>query len=301
MTITDILKANRPNLSEGSLKTYSSLIKGIGKMINVEIESPSDVITHQDDILRAMKDQQPSVRKTRLSALIVFIEKDVNAHDAIHVFRTLLLKDQKAVNAADDLQEKTEKQKVGMIPMADVEGKYKELEREVKPIMALDQLTAAQFQKVQLYVLLSCILLIPPRRSLDWTEFRLRGDHLTEGNYMTMQKRKPVLVFNVYKTARKTGQDIQPLPPSLAAILKRWMAINPHEFLLMNVHQTGKINSSIITRMLHQFFGLPISTSMIRHIYASDKHANAPKLKELRETAAAMAHDVITHLKYIKH
>jgi hypothetical protein len=153
--------------------------------------------------------------------------------------------------------------------------------------------------RVQLYVLLSCLLLIAPRRSLDYTEFKIRSVDETKDNFMKVEKRKPSFVFNQYKTARKNGQDTVEIPAKLHKIVKRWTELNPHDYLLMNTKQSNKISPTQVTQFLHCFFGKPLSTSMLRHIFLMDKYKDMPSLENMKQTAENMGHDLGTALTYV--
>jgi L-rhamnose isomerase len=50
---------------------------------------------------------------------------------------------------------------------------------------------------------------------------------------------------------------------------------------------------------LNKLFGKNVSTSMLRHIWTSDKYKDMPSLKELTANAEAMGHSVAQHLEYI--
>ena len=76
MNIKEELKTLRPNLSEGSLKTYTSILKNLHKKVfeNKDIEkSDFDEFSR---ILDYLKDVPANKRKTILSALVVLTEKD---------------------------------------------------------------------------------------------------------------------------------------------------------------------------------------------------------------------------------
>jgi hypothetical protein len=295
-----IIKANRPNLSSGSLRTYLSILKNLAKSLGVEFESATDVVKHYKKILEKVKDMSPNIRKTRLSACVVFCEKAHGADEALKAFRETMNEDRKEFNKEQDEQKMSERQKEGMIPYAEVLEKYHTLESAVLPLLKKEKWEKKDFTQYQLYVLLSCMLLIEPRRSLDWTEFKLRNIKDGEGNYLKLVKRKPFLVFNCYKTAGKYGQQMIECPPKLHKIIKGWMERNPHEWLLMNTRQDNKISPTQLTNILYAFFEKPISTSMLRHIYLSDKYKDLPALSEMKERASAMGQSLETALTYVK-
>lgn len=295
-----IIKANRPNLSSGSMRTYLSILKNLAKSLGVEFESASDVVKHYKQILEKVKDMSPNIRKTRLSACVVFCEKAHGADEALKAFRETMNEDRKEFNKEQDEQKMSERQKEGMIPYSEVLEKYHALESAVLPLRKKEKWEKKDFTQYQMYVLLSCMLLIEPRRSLDWTEFKLRNIKEGEGNYLKLVKRKPFLVFNCYKTAGKYGQQMIECPPTLHKIIKGWMERNTHDWLLVNTRQDNKISPTQLTNMLYAFFEKPISTSLLRHIYLTDKFKNMPQLKEMEKTAQSMGHSVAEQLRYIK-
>ena len=294
-----ILLANRPKLSPGSLRTYMSILTNLEKQTALPLKTPEEVIEYHKEIIDHLKDVPGNVRKTRLSALVVFIENAKGADKVLKAFRDQMANDSKAQKTQADKQEMTERQKEGYIPLSEVMEKYHELEKEVLPLMKKDALDAREFVRVQLYVLLSCLLLIDPRRSLDYTEFKIRKVDETKDNFMKMEKRKPSFVFNQYKTARKNGQDTVEIPAKLHKIVKRWTELNPHDYLLMNTKQSNKISPTQVTQFLHCFFGKPISTSLIRHIFLMDKYKGMPALEDMKKTAENMGHDLGTALTYV--
>lgn len=296
-----ILKANRPHLSDSTVRTYKSIISNFGKQMGIKIETPEDVITHHKAILKHIENLSAGVVKTRLSALIVFIEKEAEqAKEALKSFGEVMSKKMKQANEDADEQKMTDKQKKAMIPWKDVVKKYHTLEKEVEPLLEQDELSKEQFARFQLFVLLSCMVLIEPRRSMDWTEFKLRNVDEENDNFLRVVKRKPYLVFNKYKTAKKTGQQIIACPPKLYKILKgEWFLKNKHDYLLMNIGQTNKINSTQFTKLLYDFFGSNVSTNILRHSYLNKKYENVPAIKDMKATAAAMGHSVKQALQYV--
>jgi hypothetical protein len=300
-TIEETLRANRPNLSANSIRTYKSIISNFGKQMGIKIETPEDVITHHRAIMAHMENLTAGGIKTRLSALIVFIEKEAEqAKEALERFGEMMKTKMKQVNEEADDQKMTDKQKKAMIPWEDVLKKYHELEKEVEPLLEQDDLSKEQFARFQMYVLLSCMVLIEPRRSLDWTEFKLRNVDETKDNFLRVVKRKPFLVFNTFKTAKTAGQQIVPCPPKLYKILKgEWFLKNKHEWLLMNTRQTNKINSTQYMKLLYEFFGSNVSTNILRHSYLNKKYKDIPSIKDMKKTATAMGHTVKQALQYV--
>jgi integrase len=107
-------------------------------------------------------------------------------------------------------------------------------------------------------------------------------------------------VFNAYKTSKNGSiQQRVPIPKTLKALLNKAIKVNKYDYLLVST--TGeKLSSIIITQRLNKLFGSKTSTSMLRHIYLSNVYKDVPALKEMKELADNMGHDVSTALQYVK-
>lgn len=299
-TITDYLKTARPTLSEGSLKTYTSIITNMGKQMGLPLSTPEEVIANYTAILDHMKEVPAKNRKTRLASLVVFISATDGNQEAISKFRELMMSDK--VDAEEEIkeQELTERQQEGWMTWPEVLERYHELDLDTKRLWKKPALDKAEFHKLQQCVLLSCLIRLDgPRRSMDWVMFKLRNVDKEKDNYLTYEKRRPVVVFNQYKTAGVYGKQTIPAGV-LSPVLKKWMDKNPYDHLLMNYHQTGPMTQSQLTTTLHDIFQKPVSTSLLRHIFLSHFHKNTPGLKEMEKVANVMGHSVLQGLEYVK-
>ena len=299
-----IIQKNRPHLAISSAKTYVSIIRNLSKQMNIDLSTPDKVINHTDDIVEHFKDLEPKLRKTRLSALIVFLDnpKEIteDALKTMDVFRKQMMKDGAEYSRELRLQEKTPKQEDGWMDWNDIIANYKNLEKEVSYFKTQTSLTKQQFKRVQMFVLLSCLLLIPPRRSTDYVMFKIRNEDINKDNFMETKGRKSYFVFNTYKTAKKYGRETIEIPTALKNIINRWKLINKNDYLLVNSNMDKKINATQLNSMLYDYFNKPLSTSLIRHIFLSEKYKNVPALQEMQKTADEMGHSLTQALEYVK-
>jgi len=300
MSITESLKEARPSLSEGSLKTYTSIIKNVGKQTELDLSTPEAVIANYEAILAHLNPLKASIRKTKLACLIVFISKTEGNEKATEAMRKIMMSDKTETEEEDQKQELTPRQEEGWLPWKEVLERYHVLEKDANRLWKKPSLDKSEFHHLQTYVLLSCLVLLPVRRSLDWVSFKLRNEDKEKDNYLAYDKRKPVFVFNDFKTKRTYGQQRVPIPTKLATILRKWSEVSPHDSLLMNYNQKGPMNQTQLSVLLHQFFSKPISTSLLRHIYLTHLHENTPGLKQMTETATTMAHSITQQLEYVK-
>ena len=138
-------------------------------------------------------------------------------------------------------------------------------------------------------------ILMPPRRSLDYALLKQKNYDKNADNYYSRNK----IYFNKYKTSNKYGLTAIDVPRELNAVLKKWLKINPSDYVLVSTHM-NPLSSSQITRMLNKIFGKQVSVNMLRHIFLTNYYKDIPKLTEMQNVASKMGHDVSTALEYVK-
>lgn len=293
MDLAEVLKKKRPNLSDGSLRTYKSILTNLyRKCYPDDDEIDVEKLNNEKHMLEHLKDIPYAKRKTTLAALVVLTG---NKH-----YSTQMMDDIGKYNDEQMLQQKDGKFAENMIPFAEVETILKRLETEAKHVYKKETaLTMADLQKVQNFIILALTggIYQPPRRSLDWV-MKIRNYDASEDNYLDMKGKR--FVFNKYKTGAQKGQQITEVPKPLLAILKKWISVLPadEEHLLFD-NKGGALTPSQITHRLNTVFDKKIGTSMLRHIYATSKFGDV-KLKELADTATAMGNSPVQLLKYVK-
>jgi hypothetical protein len=91
------------------------------------------------------------------------------------------------------------------------------------------------------------------------------------------------------------------IPKGLKLIISKWVKINKGDWLICDHYGKQLTNVKLSQRLNKIFDGLKISTSMLRHIYLSDKLKDIPKLQELEKLAQDMGHSLKEQMEYIKH
>jgi len=296
MTIKETIETNRPTLSKNSVRVYCSLISSLAKSLNVTLDSAEHIKEHIKSILDHLKDMDKRKRKTILASLIVVLgDKDKKV---VETLRGHMMKDIRATEEEDKNQEMTHKEKENWISWNEVEKVYDNLKKEVTPLLRMDKLTKRQFTRLQDFVLLSMLTMIPPRRSLDMCELKIRnGDK--DNNYVDFKKSK--IHWNVYKTAKKYNEQVSDIPKDLMTILKNWLKKNPNDYMFVANDLKTKLSPPQITNRLNSIFGKHISVNMLRKIFITDNVLqNVPALKKLEETAAQMGHTLETAMQKYK-
>ena len=297
---------NRPHLSRSSVQVYMSSIRAVAKFINKALNTVEDIIDNHKIILQAMMDNyKPSIRKTKLASFIVAIdrkkENTEEINDIIKSYREQLFDDADTSSKRENNQQLTESQEESYIPWEDVVDTYNELKLQCTPLFKLKHFDSSIFNKLQQYVLLSCYVLIPPRRSQDFANFRLKNVDEDVDNYMTVvgAKRSAVFVFNSYKNAKRLGKQQMNVPNELKNIILKWRNMTGSDWLI-STKMGNKVTQVRINQILNEiFYPKRISSSMLRHIYLTSKYGHVD-LSEIQETTKNMGNSEITRtLKYV--
>jgi hypothetical protein len=138
---------------------------------------------------------------------------------------------------------------------------------------------------------------IPPRRSKDFVDFKIKNIDKDKDNYME----KNTFVFNSYKTSKFYGKQVVQIPVKLRNIIQRWMKINPTEYLFFDSN-FNQLSSVKLNQRLNKIFGgMKVSVNMLRHAYLTDKYSDTlNQQKEMKETMNKMGSSLQQADVYIK-
>lgn len=272
MSLCEQIKKARPNITMSSIRTYCSVISNLAKKMDITIENASDVNKHCNEIINYLKEYYPEAkrRKTILASLVVLLDKDYPT--SCEKLRAMMMRDIETSEKQDKehIGKMTEKEKENWLDLAELKDKYKTLEKEVKPLWDIKTPNKNQYQRLQLFVLLTLIYGggMAPRRSTDYTEMKYKNFDKKEDNYY--DKKAKELVYNKYKTAKKYGEVRVKLNTDVIKILNKWITYLPEDTdYMFQDTRGGKLSPAKLVNILHNYFGKKISTSMIRHIYIS--------------------------------
>lgn len=283
--IKKLLQQKRPNLSTTSIVTYTSMLKNLLRKMDKTLEY---VLKHPKEVLDFIKDTNRNTKKTMLALLVALTDNDQ--------YRKAMVQLAEETKAETEKQEKTDKQKANWLEWNEVVDHYNFLYKKAMPLWKKSSLTAKERDELMDVVILSLYVLLPPRRSTDYVKLKVRHANPTTDNTIVKNK----LVFNEYKTDKTYGRQEVKLPPKLKTLLTKWMNKHDNDYLLFDRQGRPLTNSKLTLRMNKIFNGKKISSSMLRHIWISEKFKNAPTLKEMKETAEQMGHSVEEQQLYRK-
>ena len=284
---SEILK-KRPNLTPSSVKTYVSILFNISKKINPD-NTELSFFENPTPIMDLLKTLPPASRKTRLSALFVLT--------GVEDYQQVMLEDCIETNEMYKQQKKSQKQQDGWVTMQEVQDLYNHFFNNVTQIFANKK--PLNYDVVINYLLLAClggISGIPPRRSLDYCEMKIKNYDVKTENYY----KDGIFHFQIYKTAKAYGEqiiNIKTLAPAFYKVLQKWIKINPTDYLLFGDTQQ-KFTSPQVTKRFNKLFGKKASTNILRHSYLSEKYGDLQK--EMQRDSSLMGHSTAEQALYIK-
>lgn len=303
--IRESILKNRPNLTQSSVKTYMCNISKTARDIGITIDTTDDIIKHHKEILDNLMTYRPNIRKTKLSAFIVALDEKENTPketaEIIDDLRKQLYFDADETEKREEKQKLTKSQEENFITWEEVMKVYDNLRTEAEPLFKIEYPNKKQFNKLQDFVLLSMYVLIPPRRSMDYTQFKIRNPDLEKDNYMVTKgkKKEATLIFNAYKNSKRLGRQEIKISNQLRNIINKWITKNKHDYLIVN--NNGKnVEQPKINLILNNIFGKNIGSSMLRHIFLTQKYGDVD-LIDIKNTTEAMGNSEIDRtLKYVR-
>jgi len=259
-TLKERLKSKRPSLSENSLITYASILKNVYKNVFGSEEIDIEKFKETDKILDMIKSIEPTKRKTILSALMIItndkkIFKDllVEKPEIIQVYTSeaghnaspsaIVIEDPKDEDPKVEESPKIEVQDLSFQNY--IKEVYEDLKNDAELVYKKRVLSAADYQLIQSFVIVSLLggIYIRPRKSKDYIEFKIINIDKDIDNFFEKDK----IIFN------STEKEIVEVPKPLQNILKKWISINPTEYLLFDTNK-NKLSSVKLNQRLNKIF-----------------------------------------------
>jgi integrase len=268
--VKEFVKSKKPSLSQSSITTYSSILKNLYKRVFGSNDIDMNKFNQTEKVLEFLKDIPPNKRKTILSSLVIITDKKA--------YRDLMLEDVRDYNKEIHKQEKTDEQKESWVNTNQVKDILNELKNNSELIYKKKNISVNDLQEIQSFIIMSLLggVYIPPRRSKDFVDFKIKNINKESDNFLEKNK----MFFNSYKTAKTYGQQVVDIPLQLKNILNKWIKINPTEYLLFDTNM-NQLSSVKLNQRLNKIFGeKKVGVNQLRHTYLTDKYGHTINQKE---------------------
>jgi hypothetical protein len=280
----------RPKLSVSSVKTYCNILKNLYKEVFTGDFHYEPLLKESEKVLKHLETVKYNVRKTILSSLVAISDGTVQTK-----YRKQMLEDAQKYNALQKQNVMTDAQRENWMTWNEIEQHLDQLKKKFYYVFKEKKPKPEELLDLQKYIILSCYVLIPPRRLQDFCLMKCRDFTREKDNFYE----KGAFHFRQYKTAKFLGLQIEKVPKTLEALLRKWIQFTSDKGEYMFFDYYGKpFTSSGMTKVLNSIFGKKISVNQLRHIYITEK--SAPLMKELEKTAEEMGHSTNQAKLYVK-
>lgn len=291
--------------------TASQQIRSLYSLNNLRPFANLAWLKNKDSVAERLKEFAPSTQKSMLGVVVsaLSLVKDKATYKKIyaHYYSEMMsaLKDGKE----KDTSVKTETQEKNWLSWDVVKAHEERLAEEVKALgsasgSASGGLTPGKWEVLLSFAVLSLFTKFDPRRNQDYQLMYVvkNAKQATdkERNYYLLDTQQ--FVFQKYKTAKAHGIQQFDVPKPLVEDLKVFLSFHPLRKsktaypLLTRLDGTPLVAVNSITRILNRIFGKHVGSSMLRHIYLSEKY----DIKDMNETSSKMGHTTNMAIQYAK-
>lgn len=270
-------------------------------------------LRNKEGITAKVNAYSASTQKSILASIVSVLSlvKDKPTYKSIHNYYYEQMMGKAKAPTEKDESDKTDKQKENWISWKDIKDLVDTYRQKMLEYGAKKTITTNEFNHLLQYLVLSLYVYTQPRRNQDYLDMMVvkkwKEDMPKDKNYLDLATSK--FIFNKYKTSKKYGTQTIDIPNTAEAPLMdvittylkyhiNWKASKGKEPTHFLITADGKSLTAVnaITRILNKIFGKKVGSSMLRHIFLSDKY----DIKEMEEDAEAMGHSVAEQRKYLR-
>ena len=308
MDLYKIIKDNREHLKENTIRTYVLNIKRLnGGTIPEDVKFMENI----KNIREKIAEMKLSTRRNMITSVMVVLsaidgEKYLNLREE---YRKELAK----LNTEYEIHlmehQKTLKEEENWTSIADLHIVLKSYMTQIRKLNLHKDIEQIADKVLLQKALVAGLYLLfgkndGPRR-LEYAGMKIiqdRDDIKPNINYLlVLSKRTKYFIFQDYKTSGKYGKLEKSVPNKLNTIINIWLKHNKTDNFLIN-QRGGAMTSNTLGKFITLTFAplkKNITLNLLRHIFITS-NVDLDKVKNNKELAKNMAHDVGTQETYVK-
>ena len=300
-TITDLIRANRPGITDASVETYAKIIRAVhgqlmGKKTPVDIEN----LKNPELIEPLLEGKSIATKRNYYVALFVLFPeiygeaKDKSCNECNEHRETKEFKEQSAEK--------------NIIEQEVIDKARKELTEDfntfVKVVKKIHDKAVVDLMllKMNKYVLFALYFTegLEPRRAADYYQMKYRNYNKEEDNYYDVKGQR--FVFNDYKRSEQKGTHLIFVPDELHKNLKLWIKCLPSHLdtiLFEKVDNEYRMIKDVVRYglLLQEIFGEGHSVNAIRHTIFQQRYGDLVEpIKKFQEGAVKSGTSMTTIL-----
>lgn len=314
--LTKLIQEKR-KLRPASIKTYTSnIVKLHEKMGKGRDVKNLDFLKDYDAVIETIKDFKLSSRKTALASIVVGLSAyDDKYKNVLDKYRDDMYSDASEYKKVIEEQNKTQKEDKNWVSIKKLKQVLARTKKDLmgRGVFSKDELNKKEMDMLQQWV--AGMIYIgddknPPLRNditpmsvISNADYRKLSEEDLKKNYLVNQSRnKKFFSLGEYKTAGKYGLKKIDLGSKLNSVMNIWLKYNKTGHLIYN-NKGEAMSPNGLTKLLNKTFestGKKISSTLLRHIYITEKFPPTDTLKEKQEVADKMGHSTSQQELYKK-
>ena len=303
--IIKLLKEKK-KLSEISIEVY---LRNLKKLNADKVLENFDFLSNKDQVNEKLEKFKDTTKRNYLISIVSILSLYPEHKELHDVYHNLMMQKKSEILEKESTGERSETQEENWIDWNSVKAEHKTLGDKVNIFYKKKTISPEDFLVLTAYTILSLYVLIPPRRNKDYCLMRVVNNFTpeldTNFNYFDVAKSK--FIFNNYKTSKKYGRYDLAVPATLLRVINKYQKHrmtkfpvddNDNKHLLIKPDGSSIEKSNDITKVLNKVFGKQIGSSMLRHIFLTDKYSTIFKTAKI--DAETMGHSTSEQKRYIK-
>tara|TARA_R110000822_G_scaffold37678_2_gene105325 strand:- start:388 stop:1257 length:870 start_codon:yes stop_codon:yes gene_type:complete len=287
VSIAELIRNDRPNITDSSIKTYVFSLKKLG-IINIE---DIDKVNNPNDIFEKIKDIKVAQQRNLLSAVLIIIKAVKMPNELYEIYRKKCFDLGIEYQSEMAKNEKTETQEKNWIKIDELKQITNKLIKQTPD--SQNTLIAALYS------------FQPPTR-LDYYDMQIIKPSYemdnTKNYLLIHNSRRKEFIFNDYKTSSKYNTVRIPVSKELNRVINKFLKLNPDRNYLLQNKKGFALTRNQLGKLIPIIFketGKNVTLNIIRHCYISEK-VDLEAVKSFKELAKNMMHSASMQEDYNK-
>lgn len=301
---------DKKKLSDSSIEVYLRNLRKLNSNKPLT-DNQFKFLDNAEEIMTKLDAFKETTKRNYLISIVSILSLYPNLKSMHDIYHALMMTKKAEINEIQSTGTRSDTQEENWVDWNSVKEHHKILSDKVDTFYKKKTIAPEDFLVLTAYMILSLYVLIPPRRNKDYclmhvvNTFTPGEIHCPAFNYYDVQKKK--FIFNNYKTSKKYGRfDIQ-APRSLQTVINKYLKHRTYKFpvddndnkpFLIKPDGSPLDKSNDITKILNKVFGKAIGSTMLRHIFLTDKYSTVFKTAKI--DAEKMGHSETEQKRYIK-
>lgn len=300
-----------------TMKVYVNNINALSKMMNDgKRVSGFEWLEDKDAVLKKLEEKELNFTTIRnyLNAVIIYLYAFSHEGSLDDLIKQYEIKRDELNQQYDEMNASnlwSDNQAKNMITREDLDKVITQIGTEIKQQKLKEKMICNVNQKglLQTYLILNIHRTLPLRNELGCCKVMRKREYnkqtqemKNKTNYLVIEKNNMTFHFNDFKTQKKYGERVIPVPPNLKRTIRFYLRFFPDEDYLLckwNGDPIGTNNvSQLLTKQFKKRIGKSVSTTLLRKLYLSDKYmAVKDQLKDMENDNMVAGHSQATALK----